>query len=426
MATPYSLLLRTSLALALAGGFGLGLYLMLGLAGLGIPLSAGTPALMQVHGQVQTVGFVTLFIMAVGVQLFPRFHATRLDRPAWVSLGGLGVAVGVTVRLLSQPLEPSWGRSAALAASGLAIAAGALLAVGAFARVVRGRVSTHGERRVASRLLPATIGTSLVGWLALNLYISLAVLAPGGTIVPTALDEALLHLQLWGFASTMILAVAGRVFPRFLILQPTREGLLPVALGLWLLGSLGVPLAWLLLPDLPAARATGALAQLSGLLVYLYALRLYEASPRASGMPHVTGPTRRWARVAFGFQVAAAGVSVVVAAYEAGGGMVPLTAVSAGRHLLAQGFVLPVIVVMASRILPGYSGWMLHRPRLLGGMIWSLFAGAALRGTAELLGGYRPGWGVGVALGGALAVGAFTVFAVGLWWATARAPRPVL
>src|SRR5205823_4577719 len=68
------------------------------------------------------------------------------------------------------------------------------------------------------------------------------------------------------------------------------------------------------------------------------------------------------------------------------------TGLSAARHALAQGFLLPVIVVMAARILPGYSGYMLRRPRLLALLIWTLLAGAALRFVAELLGGYAPGW----------------------------------
>ena len=82
--SPYRLLIRTSLVLGVGAGFSLGLYLLLGFA-FGWPLSAGTPALMQVHGQVQVFGFLVMFIMSVGVQLFPRFHASRLDRPAQVS-----------------------------------------------------------------------------------------------------------------------------------------------------------------------------------------------------------------------------------------------------------------------------------------------------------------------------------------------------
>ena len=48
--------------------------------------------------------------------------------------------------------------------------------------------------------------------------------------------------------------------------------------------------------------------------------------------------------------------------------------------------------------------------------------GAVLRGGAELIGGYSPGWNLVVALGGSLATVAFVVFAVGLWRSTRRVP----
>jgi hypothetical protein len=48
-------------------------------------------------------------------------------------------------------------------------------------------------------------------------------------------------------------------------------------------------------------------------------------------------------------------------------------------------------------------------------------ASRALRGGAELVGGYSPGWSV-LALGGTHAVVGFTAFAVGLWRSTGAAP----
>jgi len=78
-------------------------------------------------------------------------------------------------------------------------------------------------------------------------------------------------------------------------------------------------------------------------------------------------------------------------------------------------------VLMAARILPGYSGQMMRRPTELSAMMWMLLIGAAIRFVAELFGGYAEGWGALVALGGMLGVAAFVVFAVGLWQATVRA-----
>lgn len=78
---PHPLLIRTSLGLALAFGFSLGLYLIVGFA-LALPLAPSTPALMQVHGQIQALGFVALFIMAVWASSCSRDFTRRgsIDR----------------------------------------------------------------------------------------------------------------------------------------------------------------------------------------------------------------------------------------------------------------------------------------------------------------------------------------------------------
>ncbi|MGI9147993.1 MAG: hypothetical protein ACR2IK_15805 [Chloroflexota bacterium] len=422
MGNPHALLLRASLGLSLAFGFSLGLYLVVGFA-FGLPLASSTPALIQVHGQVQALGFVALFIVAVGAQLIPIFHAARLTRPHHVSLGGLMLAGGLVLRVLAQPMPTSvLARAPGLLASGILELVGVAIILSAFARVVRGSLQ-QGPSRLGA-LLPATMGGSLIASLILNLVTCLA-LAGGGLVVPSFQDEALLHLELWGFASTMVLAVSGRLFPRFLLLQPTRERLVPGALAFWALGSFGVPLVWLLLDGAALPRAFAALAQLAGGCLYVVALRLYEAPARVSGTPHVTDPTRRWARLAFAMMLLAAAADFGLAMADVLGRTPAQTGVSAARHALAQGFLLPMIALMAARILPGYSGYMVHRVRLLAVLVWALLAGAALRFGAELAGGYAPGWGPLVALGGALGVLAFSVFAVGVWRASGQGPRAV-
>lgn len=417
LASPYHLLIRASLVLAVGVGFALGLYLVVGFA-FGLPLAASSPALVQVHGQVQIVGFVGLFIMAVAVQLLPRFYASRLEHPTQVLLGGLLLATGLALRIIGQPLLPGVPlRPVILMLSGAFELVGVLLAVQSFAQLIgRGLKASRGWEVV----LPATMGGSLVMALVLNLVACLE-LARGSLVVPYAQDEALLSLELWGFASTMVLAVSGRVFPKFLLLQPTREGLARAALALWAVGSFGVPLVWLVADGTPALRALFALAQFLGGALFVVALRLYESAARRSGVPHITNPTRRWVRLAFVLLLTAAAVNLGTAIAELLGRTSTAAELSAARHLVGQGFLLPMIQLMAARILPGYSGYMTQRPRLLSALVWSLLAGAALRGGAELVGGYAPGWGVAIALGGTLTAGAFVIFAVGLWRTT---PRP--
>ncbi len=420
-ARPYALLLRTSLALAMFGGFGLGAYLVLSFA-FGIALSTGAPALIQVHGQVQAVGFVVLFISAVGVQLFPRFHSTTIVHPERLSYGGLMTATGIVLRAISQPLEASGTRSVVLILSGALELGGVLLIVMTLGSVIRRSVNPDatGIRRV----LPITTAVGLLGGLVLNLLI-VAGLAGGGIVAPLGQDEALLQLELWAFATSMVFAVAGRVYPRFLILKPPREAIIPAAYVLWGVGAVGMALVWLLASGEPLLRAAIALVQLAGIALYLHALRVYESPARVSGMPHVTDPTRRWVRVAFGFLLVAALLNVVLPVYGWITGAVWTTTLSAARHAQAQGFLLPLIVIMASRILPGYSGYMMRRPRHLSALIWTLFVAAGIRVIAELSGGYNPGWGALVALGGLLGAGAFTQFAWDLWRTTRGAPSSI-
>ncbi len=413
---PYRLVLRASLALSLAAGFGLGLYLLLGMA-VGYPLPAGTAILLQAHGHAQAFGLMLLFILAVGVHLFPKFHAGALDRPGHVTLGGLLVATGVSLRVLGQPMEASEVRGGLLLAGGVLTFVGALVALYALGRVVR-----RGEGRTNRTLLPVWAGLSLLGALALNVWVA-GLLAQGGAMVPLGLDEAYLHLMLWGFAGSMIFIVSGRVFEDLLFLQPPRESLVLPMQAAWGIGVLGTAGAWLVAPEDPLGRAIPAAFLLAGCVLFVATLRLYERPARPSRMPYVTDTTRTWARLAFAFLLLGAVLNVALPALElVGGGPVPATAVSAARHALAQGFLVPVMVFMAARILPGYSASMLRNRDELAALMATLFGGAALRVFGELFGGYSLGWGAVVAVGAAAEALAFTWFALRLWWASGE-PR---
>jgi hypothetical protein len=149
------------------------------------------------------------------------------------------------------------------------------------------------------------------------------------------------------------------------------------------------------------------------LVLWLWRLGLYRHVPHSPG---TIDPTRRWTRIAFGFLLVSAVIQAGLYIAETNSGEpAPSTQVSAARHALAQGFLLPLMVAMAVRMLPIISADVLKHQRLLEGVMSALFLGALIRVGAELLGGYGPVAGPMVALGGLLSGVAFAVFALALW-----------
>src|SRR5438067_4813409 len=127
----YATSMRLSLALGLLPGLGTGLLLVL-VAGAHLPVAIAWPHLAQAHGQVQALGYTLLFILAVGLQLFPRFLGAPLLHVQRAPWGASLVALALVARLVGQPLAPGPGRVIVLVFSVLALPVGMLLAGSVF------------------------------------------------------------------------------------------------------------------------------------------------------------------------------------------------------------------------------------------------------------------------------------------------------
>src|SRR5437870_1726561 len=92
VSVPYARVMRIALGLALLPGLSIGLA-MVAAFGFRLPLAVSWPQLAQVHGQIQSLGYVVLFIVAVGLQLFPRFLGAPL-RDASRAVLGAGMVSG--------------------------------------------------------------------------------------------------------------------------------------------------------------------------------------------------------------------------------------------------------------------------------------------------------------------------------------------
>ncbi len=422
VSAPYVAVLRIAFALAIVPGLGTGL-LLVAIAGLRLPLAIGWPQLAQAHGQIQAIGFVVLFIVAVGLQLFPRFLSaplTNADRATWGS--GL-VALSLVARLIGQPLAPGPERVTLLSFAAFGLPLGVLVAASAFHALRKSQAPPPTVPAGAWRRWLAIGGLSLGGALALYVWSGL-LLANGDAVVPPNVDEALIHLELAGFAACLVYAVASRVFGRFLLLR-TRSALeasIPWLSLLWLSGLLLVSLGWLL--AIPAWRWIGAVVELGVLGVWLWIIGLYDRPSRESGTPYITNPTRRWVRLAFVMLVLSEALQVGLFGREVLlGGAPSSTELSAARHALGQGFLLPLMVAMAARLLPIFSADVLKHRLRIELIVDLLLVGAAVRVVAEAAGGYTPVSGVLIALGGLLTWVGFTAFAAGMWSSLGRLPK---
>ncbi|HET6319908.1 MAG TPA: hypothetical protein VFG86_25905, partial [Chloroflexota bacterium] len=241
----YAVVMSLALALALLPGLGTGLLLVL-LAGLRLPLAIGWPQLAQAHGQIQALGYVLLFIVAVGLQLFPRFLGTPTRHAIWAVWGACSITLALLARWAGQPLAASDARAVLLTFAAIGVPVGAVVGGLSFHGLSRTRALTAAGPGAWRRFL--AIGGLALGS-ALVLYVTSSLeLARGGVIVPLGLDEALIHLELAGFATCLVFAVASRVFGRFLLLRTSSrfESLLPMLAGAWLIGLVLVAGGWLL------------------------------------------------------------------------------------------------------------------------------------------------------------------------------------
>jgi hypothetical protein len=417
--------MRLALGMALLPGLGTGLLLVL-IAGARVPLTIAWPQLAQAHGQIQTLGFALVFIVAVGLQLFPRFLGAPLIHPGRATYGASLISVALIARLIGQPLQPGALRVVLLVFAALAVPAGALLAGSAFHGLSRRSVQPRTGAAAAWRRFVLVGGLSLGGALVLFVAAGLA-LAFGDVMVDQSTDEALIHLELAGFTTCLIYGVGSRIFGRFFLLRssPAFDTSVPRLAAAWGAGLLLVSAGWFVPDQLGAdVRLMGALVELVVALAWLWLSGLMAPPTRESGTPYVTNPTRRWVRMAFAFLVIGLALDVAFFGREVLFGIAPsVTELSAARHSLAQGLVLPMMVSMAARLLPIYSADALKHRRLLELTVDVLLVGALIRVAAEAVGGYAPVSGELIALGGTLSVAAFAVFAAGMWSSLRRLPR---
>jgi len=389
--------LLASLAVTLSFGATLG---MINLVRLTTAWWGGLPRpSVWAHAYAQVFGFVGLFVMGIAYHVMPRFASTTLREPRlvaasfWLQLAGVLSIAGAFLG------PPAAERVLWMAGSGGLLAAAICFAASVSSTLASGR---RGPEPFEPWVLAGC------AWLAFGA----AVACLAAISSDTTWHYVLWPSALYGFAGSWILGVGRRIFPVFLGWQTRRPGLERLS---WMLYQVGV-LGWSVgawpgeSPAFAAARAAGALALLAAVALYIEIIGLFRAS---RGSRSAESGYERYIYAAWGWLLVglATGPLWTVVALATGRDT-SITMLDFSRHAVAFGFVTQMMMGVASRVLPVFTGNRLWSPRARDAAFWLLNAGIALRGLeAVVAAGYWPSAWNYIALSGPPAVAAVLLFA---------------
>ncbi|MGH2519202.1 MAG: hypothetical protein ACRDF8_05310 [Chloroflexota bacterium] len=418
---PYQAYLKASLVVAITAGWLLGAVELCAItfhgAFQGVASRLINPALFEVHGQSQIIGWVGLFIMGIAYQVIPRQRRVALHAPG-VSYVVLALMLsGIALRAVAQPLAGGshlFGGltvlSAALELAGVSVFMGG---------IIKGRVmadSIQGPERF-SRAALQWFGVALVVNLAATIYLA----AQGSAVLPDWLDRGLLIVELFGFITMMIFGVNARNLPLFMAVKPVApDALRPV---LRLLPAAVVAAAGGEVVSTLSGQASQALrlAGWAGILVaaLLYVDRVGLVRPRQRRILTAghSGWYEAYVLAAYSWLVVGLAIELGTAAAQAAGIPTPAGDLFlAGLHAITVGFISTMIMGMAARIVPAFAATRLYSGRLLTATWCCLMLGTALRVPTQAL--YSTAGGVVVpllGLSGVIQLAALVLFAINLW-----------
>ncbi|MGI8915185.1 MAG: NnrS family protein [Chloroflexota bacterium] len=211
--------LRLALAISLTAGFGLGAVLALALAR-GIAFGPWWVTLVQVHGRAQLVGFVGLFILAIGLHFLPRLRGAPLASARTARCGLLALSAGIVVQAVTQsllllPWPPFNGPlRVELVLGGLLAWAGSTLIVVTLVWTLQ-KGPPLAWRGGLTAILPFLGFGFAALWLALlaNAALDVQAALANAAALPAPADSALSDGLLFGFALPMTAAVSARLLP---------------------------------------------------------------------------------------------------------------------------------------------------------------------------------------------------------------------
>ena len=360
------------------------------------------------HGYVQVFGFMALFIMGVAYHVLPRFVGTTLQHARlvpwsfWLQLTGVIVIAcgffhdGAVTQLL-------W-----IAGSTLLLAAAIT-----FCTVV---LQTLRAGVAAPEPFRPWIAAGAV-WLVLASALALSAALANDT----QWHRALWHAALFGFVTSWIFGVGRRILPIFLGCRPrltdfeTRVFVLYQAgVAAWVVG------AWPNLdsPMLTVVRGVGAMLVIGSVVAYTACLGLFRSAASIAGCG-IRSPQDGWQKyvlAAWFWMFAALALGPGAALFQmVSGGEESVLVFDFARHALGFGFAAQMVLGVASRVVPNFTGQPLWSPRAREAAFYLLNASMVVRSLEVAIGFgfWAHAWNL-IAWSGPLGVLAMMLFTVNI------------
>jgi hypothetical protein len=377
--TLYKRFVFAALAVAVILGFGLGVVNLtrIALAGNYYAISG---ALKQLHGHAQIFGFAGLFIMGVAFHAVPRMKMQPL-RPVraakaclWLMLAGIALrAFGYRVAVVGSAILE-------------------LAAVGLFVGLL-GRVALRSQQN--REPYEKFIFASLFWFAGLAVW-NVWIVWKGVPALPHALW---IHAAFFGFIANMIFGFSLRVLPHFMGLRETRTGAAHAAFWIW---NAAIFVRY------PTEGRSWAASwmELVAAVLFVYALGVFAKRRVKIEIKGVDNTFAWFVMLGYGWLWVAAVVPFHADIFR-------LSASS--RHTFAIGFVTPMILGVAYRVLPIFNGVNLWSNRLMRASFWHLAAGTTLPLAMAFNKTFETRWSYAWSgAAGALVFAAIVMFAVNI------------
>jgi hypothetical protein len=356
-------------------------------------------AWIQAHGHAQVFGWVGSFILGIGFYSIPKLRGGARNSFAGPWFCWTLWTFSAAVRWIGNVYLWHWRVLLPVSASL------ELLAFVIFFREVAGhRSSERGKQLEPWIWVVASASTGLLLALLTNaagcFYVALRNTTPA---FPHLFDQRYLALLAWGFLVPFVWGFSAKWLSVFLGLKPVRTAYLLAAVVTNLLG-LALILCGLVFGGSCVILLGSALA---GIAIAVFEPGIGEAKTRGV---HPSFPL--FVRMAYGWLLVAAALSVVATRWDHSGGIW-----GASRHALTVGFVSIMILCVGQRVLPAFAGMrMLWSTKLMFGGLALVTVGCTLRVSSEIL-AYQEyaGWAWAILPISALfELGGLTLFAINL------------